>query len=407
MLRILINYIRALKARTWSREQIEKHQKKRLQKIHAYAKSHSSFYAALNGFPVISKREMMENFSNFNTQGISKEEAIARAMVGEDIGNLTVGLSSGTSGNCGVFLLSQKEKEAWCGHALAKLLPMSLFKRQTVGLFLRANSALYQTVQSRRIAFTFFDLQRPFDELYRQWIEKKPMVVIAPPSVLRLLAERGGHRPLRLIACAERLDPLDERVIAEAFDQPVFQVYQCTEGFLGTSCAHGSIHINEDLIYMEKEWIDEKSGRFVPIITDLYRSVQPIIRYRLDDVLRIRKKPCPCGSSHLALEAVEGRCDDILYFLKQGKPVPIFPDFFRREIMLTDPQIIDYQLIQRSPRRMLLFVDRPSLRLKQNIQDYVKQCGCEVPDIEFLSEPLARDMHQKLRRIKREFHADY
>lgn len=36
---------------------------------------------------------------------------------------------------------------------------------------------------------------------------------------------------------------------------------------------------------IEKEWLDET--RFVPIITDLMRTSQPIVRYRLDDVLVI------------------------------------------------------------------------------------------------------------------------
>jgi hypothetical protein len=40
------------------------------------------------------------------------------------------------------------------------------------------------------------------------------------------------------------------------------------------------------LWYIEKDWIDEKSGRFSPIITDFNRKTQPIIRYKLDDILK-------------------------------------------------------------------------------------------------------------------------
>lgn len=75
--------------------------------------------------PIIDKEVMMEHFDTLNTVHISKKEAFHVAFEAEKtrnfsptIRNITVGLSSGTSGNRGVFSFPRKNKR--CG--LARLL---------------------------------------------------------------------------------------------------------------------------------------------------------------------------------------------------------------------------------------------------------------------------------------------
>lgn len=141
-------------------------------------------------------------------------------------------------------------------------------------------------------------------------------MIAAPPSLLRRLAEavRTGKlnvKPQRVISVAEVLDPLDREYIGQAFGQIVHQIYQCTEGFLGCTCPYGTLHLNEDLVYIEKEYVPGKDRTFVPIVTDFSRMTQPIVRYRLNDLLTESDEPCPCGSPFTAIERIEGRCDDI------------------------------------------------------------------------------------------------
>ena len=64
----------------------------------------------MSALPIIDKEVMMEHFDTLNTVHISKEEAFHIAFEAEKrrnfsptIRNITVGLSSGTSGNRGVF----------------------------------------------------------------------------------------------------------------------------------------------------------------------------------------------------------------------------------------------------------------------------------------------------------------
>jgi putative adenylate-forming enzyme len=305
---------------------------------------------------------MMNHFDDLNTVGIKKESALDLAFEAErsrdfspKIGNISIGLSSGTSGNRGVFLVSDKESAMWAGTVLAKLLPGNLFEKHKIAFFLRANSNLYSTTENGRISFTFFDLLDDIALHIDRLTELQPTIIIAPPSMLRKIAEWQmdkfiSIRPIKIISVAEVLEDIDKGIIETVFQQTLHQVYQCTEGFLGATCSQGILHINEDLVFVEKEYIDKENGIFVPIITDFTRKTQPIIRYRLNDLLIERKTACPCGSHFLALERIDGRCDDLFFGYKNnGKEIGIlFPDFIRRAIILASDQILEYKVTQLS-----------------------------------------------------------
>jgi len=94
------------------------------------------------------------------------------------------------------------------------------------------------------------------------------------------LADNLSINPKKIVSVAEVLEEEDEALISKRFSQKVHQIYQCTEGFLAHTCVEGNLHLNEDRVYIEKEFLDEESGRFSPIITDFFRSSQPVIRYR-------------------------------------------------------------------------------------------------------------------------------
>ncbi|MGA0198232.1 MAG: F390 synthetase-related protein, partial [Prochlorotrichaceae cyanobacterium] len=265
------------------------------------------YYAGLKveqwqDLPTINKSIMMDNFDHLNTVGIRKEEALAVAIAAENTRNFssslkdcTIGLSSGTSGNRGLFIVSQRERNIWAGTVLAKALPQFIFFPQTIAFFLRANSNLYETVNKQRIQYAYFDLFEKVENHIKRLQSVNPTILVAPPSMLRLLAQAQsqGHfriKPRKIISVAEVLDPIDEKFISQSFQQKIHQLYQCTEGFLGSTCEYGNLHLNEDLVVIQKEYIDE--GKFMPIITDFTRQAQPIIRYRLDDILTESKTPC-------------------------------------------------------------------------------------------------------------------
>jgi putative adenylate-forming enzyme len=370
--------------------------------------------SGFGAFPIINKTIFMANFDAINTVNIKLEKALAVAIKSEEnrdfsptINGITVGLSSGTSGNRGVFLASEKERAYWVALVLDRVLGFSL-KKRSIAFFLRANSNLYDSVKSKLLAFHFFDLLDSIDAHVERLNTLQPDILVAQPSMLLELANaieanKLDIKPTKVISVAEVLTPEDKTYLSNVFKQTIHQVYQCTEGFLASSCENGTLHFNEDFLIIEKKYIDEEQKRFHPIITDLRRRSQPIIRYELNDIIQ-EKTGCSCGSKFLAIEAIEGRSDDILIFKNaENQEVKIFPDFFRRAIILSDNYISDYALIQTKPNHLMLYTKgqhEKSFQLAcEAIQDLLKKnniFGVEI--IQTNHNHTLKD--QKLRRIK-------
>ncbi|PFA18699.1 MULTISPECIES: F390 synthetase-related protein [Bacillus cereus group] len=392
--RILQQYLKTkYRLRFSTREQVKQFHEQKITKHLLFVIDKSPFYRQLytpflkeieNGdlasLPIINKEVMMENFDTLNTASISKKEAFHVAFEAEKtrnfsptIRNITVGLSSGTSGNRGVFLVSEEEQTMWAGSIIGKVLPSSILHKHTIAFFLRANSNLYEATKNKRIAFHFFDLLDSFHQHIARLNEVNPSILIAPPSMLRKIAHWQQEGlimicPKKIISVAEVLEDIDREFISTIFQQTVHQVYQCTEGFLATTCTHGTLHINEDLVHIEKEYLDQDRGIFVPIITDFTRKTQPIIRYRLNDILIEKKTTCACGSPFLALERIDGRCDDIFIGISEldKSEISIFPDFIRRAIMFTSNEIQEFKVIQHS-------TDKIEIKLKI-LPEHFKSC---------------------------------
>ena len=347
-------------------------QEARLARFLAHALPAAAFYRDYAGrpleeLPIVDKATMLARFEDFNTRGISLEQATAVAAAAEQsrdfaetLDGVTVGLSSGTSGTRGVFLVGPEERARWAGILLARLLSSGSLRQLLspgraplhVAFFLRANSTLYTTLGSRRLRFEYHDLLLPLAEHVDRLNAAPCHVLVAPPTVLRRLADAQGRGDLRIsprqvLSVAEVLEEDDARAVMAAFGVPAQQVYQCTEGFLGYSCRMGRVHLNEEYVHIEPEWLDAEHRRFHPIVTDFSRHTQLIVRYRLDDVLRLADGACPCGRHSLALAAIDGRADDVLWATRRdGFPVAVFPDVVRRAFVLAGGAVRDYRLEQ-------------------------------------------------------------
>ena len=374
-----------------SRAAIDRLQERYVRRQFRFLRRHSPYFAALpqvgsradlGKLPVMDKESMMANFNRLNT----------------------VGLSSGTSGHRGLFIVSDRERCAWAGAVLARFLPS--LSGQRIAFFLRANNNLYETVNSRVIQFRFFDVYRPMAGHIAALGSYRPTVVVAPPSVLSVLADAvvaGELRlcPARVISVAEVLTSFDERRFREVFRQEViFQAYQCTEGFLGYTCPFGSMHLNEDICYFEKEFVDD--SRFVPIITDFRRRSQPIVRYRLNDVLTLAaNQVCGCGQATTVVAKIAGREDDVFSFPAVGGDgrVSVFPDMVER-CFLYVPGVSEFRVERHSDDRLVVFV-APLVgevldQVRAELDELAGRLGFVPPRVEF--EPYVADSTHRRKR---------
>ncbi|EGM7733319.1 CoF synthetase [Escherichia albertii] len=354
------------------RQALENWQAKRLHLFRQNVLSQSPWfqrYLALpfNQWPLMDKALMMTHFDEMNTAGLKLDELLACAMRSElsrdfkpCIGKFSAGLSSGTSGGRGLFVVSPHEQQIWAAGVLAKVLPDGLFAKERVALFLRADNNLYQRVNNRRLSLDFYDLLAPFQAQLKRLQQQTPTIIVAPAQVLRALALAviAGELTLKVkkvISVAEVLEPQDRELLRSVFNN-VGEIYQATEGFLASTCRCGTLHLNEEFVHIEPQWLDER--RFVPVITDFTRTTQPVVRYRLDDVLVASEQPCSCGSAAMAIARIEGRQDDQLQLLtNSGDMQTIFADACSRVLAMTLPLTTDYRLLQTGATQLTLIAD--------------------------------------------------
>jgi putative adenylate-forming enzyme len=358
-----------------SRPKIEALQLKSLQKIVEYAKAHSPFYHELYGdkiiqsfedfyqLPTINKQIMMDHFSTLNTCGLNKEAVMAYAVekelnkdyLGYYQDEYVVGLSSGTSGNKGLYITPKSMTKRLPGVFLSrggitlKDLPLRIL------FCLRVFSQGFDDINAPLLKLKYISTMTDVAEVIKSINQSKINLLMAPPSFIRQLLPKHAEITVKLkkiITYAEVLSSTDKAVFEQAFHTQVVEIYQASEGQIASACSHGHIHINEDLVFIE---LYDEAGVLINkphvvghkmVLTNLINFAQPLIRYEMNDMI-VLDEPCPCGSHFRRIEKILGRSDDNIYFYDiNQQPKIVFSDLFSRWIITTSDAIREFQVIQ-------------------------------------------------------------
>ena len=278
-------------------------------------------------FPIVDVADYRAQFQAYNRYGLSFDEAMAAALASEAgrpsslRHGLSAGLSTGTTrAGRGLFVTTAEERATYLGTVLAKLVPPAQWsKTRRIALCLRAGNVLYN-VDLAGMRLRFFPLAPDPDATIEALREDRPDILVAPPQLLLALAAKApDFRCPRLFYGAETLNEIERAFIGDRLGVRPDPIYQATEGFLGAACRLGTLHLNEDSLIIEREPLDAH-GRFRPVITDLRRRTQAVVRLRLDDVLQ--ETTCACASPLKAVKPLAGRVGDVWRL----KDRIIFPD---------------------------------------------------------------------------------
>jgi phenylacetate-CoA ligase len=120
-------------------------------------------------------------------------------------------------------------------------------------------------------------------------------------------ARLAGLRPGRdfpalraLLVAGEPLSPARRERIAQIWGVPVAEEYGASEtGGLAGECPHGRLHLWADRAIFEVydpatgRTSDEGAGELV--VTPLFRTAMPLLRYHIGDLVEVSKVDCPCG----------------------------------------------------------------------------------------------------------------
>ncbi|MAS68849.1 MAG: CoF synthetase [Flavobacteriaceae bacterium] len=359
----------------------------------------------LSEFPVMDKAKLMSDFPSYNTLGITAEQVRTAMTHNFRVGTLNVGASTGTSGNRGFFVISNAERFRWLGSILAKAIPDILWQNQRVAIILPQTTNLYDSANSfRQIQLQFFDLTEG-PVIWQSRLEAfNPTVIVAPPKILRHIAEQKFQlQPVRIFSTAETLDSIDSSAIMAAFGTQLEQIYMATEGLLGVTCRHGILHLAEDSVYFEFECVGD--GLVSPIISTFRRDMQILLRYKMNDLLRLAPEPCSCGSPLQAVTEIAGRIDDCFYLSNCVERGLITPDILRNTVLLADTRITDFRLVQTGMSEITLTLPHSvpfaaGLAAKNDLHRLLTNRDLHAV-ITLVHQPLHLDLTRKLRRVER------
>ncbi len=369
-----------------SAEQVQALQFKELQQLLEFVKENSPFYRDdaryqpiktwddFYHLPTMNKSIMMENFSTLNTCGLQKDETMAYALekeknkdyLGYYKGEYVIGLSSGTSGNKGLFITPKSMTKRLPGVFLARGGVMISDLPARILFCLRVFSQGFQDINAPLLKLTYASTMTPVETLISMMNEKKINILMAPPSMLRVLlphAHRIKYPLKKIITYAEVLSPADRAQFSSVFHTKIIEIYQASEGQIGSPCKNGKMHINEDLVFVE---IYDEHNHLIQephvvghhmLVTNLINRAQPLIRYEMNDMI-VLDEPCSCGSSFRTIEKIIGRRDDNLWFYDEKKqPHIVYADLFARWIITESDLIREFQVIQTEVSQLTIKVD--------------------------------------------------
>ncbi len=323
----------------WDRRRIEAHQQERLRHLLAHAIEHSPFHARrlagvdpsrfelgeLASLPVMTKAEMMESFDEVVT-----DRRLTRERVGAHLaatGELPASLeerylaigSGGSSGLKGMFVYGEDAMADYAARIVALPGPPEPGPRTLAAV--SAPSASH----AAQITFSLLDgalvrlvpapVTLPLPQIVERLNDARPDMLMGYPSLLhRLAAEQRAGRlaiaPRRIMAGAEQMSRDVEAEIGAAFGAPVFETYATSEGLIGGRLPGAeAFTLGTDLALVEL--VDEENCPVPPgtpsariLVTNLFNTAQPLIRYVLED--RLTRRPDAADHGHV-VATVEGR----------------------------------------------------------------------------------------------------
>lgn len=230
----------------------------------------------------------------------------------------------------------------------------------------------------------------------------KPTIITATPSYLLHLAEVADEmgvsfKDLSFKSGILGAEPWSESMRAEIESKlglKAIDIYGLSEVMgpgVAIECreAQKGLHVFED--HFIPEIINPETGEVLPygeigelVFTSITKEAFPVIRYRTRDITSLNPEPCICGRTHLRMNRVSGRTDDMLII----RGVNVFPSQIESVLVKIDEVEPHYQLL----------VDRvgtlDNLTVKVEISE--RLFSDEVKSLQGLERKIAHDIKETL-----------
>jgi len=149
-----------------------------------------------------------------------------------------------------------------------------------------------------------------------------------------------------VITSSEKLTPQMRAIFYQVYQCKTYDSWSGLEACgLVSECEQGSLHISPDLGIIEI--LDDYGNPVKPgeigevVCTGLVNFDQPLIRYRIGDMMRLGKTVCSCGRNMPVIDEIIGRIEDTVIG-KDGREMVRFHGIFIDLPNLIEGQIIQY-----------------------------------------------------------------
>jgi phenylacetate-CoA ligase len=247
---------------------------------------------------------------------------------------------------------------------------------------------------------------------------------ITPTYALHLIGVLAGMgidpKSLRIkyaIIGGEPCSPTARKKLEQAFGFRTVNCFGLSEmngPGVGFECpTDGALHLWEDHFIVEI--IDPETGEVLPdgregelVMTTLCREAMPLLRYRTRDLTRIIPEKCRCGRTHVRIEPIKARSDDMLilggvnvYPSQVEQVLMAFPEVGNNWVMvLTRKESLDRMTIRVEIKPEAFTGDLKQLQaLRDRIAHAVKGEILINPQVELLEPGSLPEMVGKAKRV--------
>jgi len=341
----------------YSRDMILKLQEKKFRKLLKYAYKNSKFYHELYSskginednidtvdiekIPIVDKDIIMKNFNDVVTvDDIDVKDLEVFIEESKDPNELYNGKyhvvhTSGTSGKLGIFVYNEKDWDSFAPYMIkAYDFKFKKFKTTFLGN-VRGHSTGISFMSGAKKGITHFfceplilDINKPIKDTVKQLNEFQPDNLGGYFNGLKILAEQQEKgalkiKPKMIVNCSEGLNVKDKKYIEKVFKVPVANHYgfaECPVVGIGKD-EYGGIFLMDDIALLEV-----KEDHI--LLTTLFNKTQPLIRYKIDDYIKIKENPNKKIPFTL-IEDIIGRAEFVIWFEnKDGEMDFIHPLYF-------------------------------------------------------------------------------
>ena len=354
---------------------------------------HINRLSDLASLPLTEKQDLRNNYP-FGLFAVPRENVVR------------IHASSGTTGKATVVGYTQRDVRNWAQLMARSFMAAGVTRRDTVhnaygyGLFTGGLGAHYGAEQ---LGATILPVSGGGTKRQVMLLNDfKPTVICCTPSYalhLADVAQSAGidFRDLSLHTGIFGAEPWTDELrtdIQSKLNLKALDIYGLSEVMgpgvaMECATAQQGLHIWED--HFLPEVIDPQTKEPLPygqagelVLTPLTKEALPLIRYRTRDLTRLTPTPCPCGRTHLRMDKVLGRSDDMLII----RGVNVFPSQIESLLLETEGLAPHYQLILRREASMdtlevqvevnenifsdeIKHLQRLERKLKKNIKEFL------------------------------------